>query len=531
MRTMNKIRVSLFTQIALLISAVLIASLVLFWTVFSLTVDQIITKYMGQQVLTVAKMTAHDPRIIAAFAAPDPSDAIQPIAESIRKETGASYVVIGNKEEIRYSHLDPDRIGEMMKGEDNASVLSGQSIVSEAVGSLGASLRGKAPIRSAEGEIIGIASVGFMTDKINDVGETYRRGLYGFASLLLVFGCAGAYLIARRVKRLFLGLEPEQISFLYRQREATFESIRDAIVAVDKQQNIIHMNKRARELPEWQLFAVGSKLSNPKLQTVMQEVIESKRGVQHGRVFFDGRLYALTAMPIIQGGKVIGVVFTFYAVSEIEQLTNEFSKIKAFSDNMRAQNHEYLNKLNTIYGLLALKHYDKALELITDEVKERQDIIAFLVSSVKDPLIAACLLGKINRAKEMKINLIIDPESRLIDLPVSVDAKSLVTIIGNIIDNGLEAALELRGHEAEVSVSFTDFGNDIVFDIEDNGPGISQDKTGVIFSDGYSSKPGRNRGLGLALVNHELEALHGAIYIDKSGAGGARFTVVIPKLS
>ncbi|MFD1954531.1 ATP-binding protein [Paenibacillus thailandensis] len=529
MRQTRKLRISLFTQIALLISVAVFASLCLFWSVFSLTVDQLLARYIGQQALTVAKMTAQDPRIAAAFEAPDPSAVIQPIAEAIRKETGASYVVVGNKEGIRYSHPDPARIGKKMEGGDNAPVLKGESIISEAVGSLGPSLRGKTPVRNGEGEIVGIVSVGFLVQTVHDLGRSYQSSLYGVAILLVVLGCAGAYLIARRVKTLILGLEPEQISFLYRQREAAFESIRDAIVAVDMQQQVINMNKRARELLGPQRVTVGSKLSNPNLQTVTREALESRQGVQQGRVFLGGRLYALTAMPIIQGGEAIGVVFTIYTVSEIERLTDEFSKIKAFSDNMRAQNHEYLNKLNTIYGLLALRHYDKAMELITDEVKERQDVIAFLVASVKDPLIAACLLGKINRAKELKAGLVIDPDSRLLELPEHVEAKSLVTIIGNIIDNGLEAALELRSHEAEVRVSFTDFGNDIIFDIEDNGPGIPQDKTGAIFADGYSSKKGGSRGLGLALVKHELEALRGAIYIDKSHTGGARFTVVIPK--
>ena len=132
------------------------------------------------------------------------------------------------------------------------------------------------------------------------------------------------------------------------------------------------------------------------------------------KLLLDQQLYVLDASPILKKDEVGGIVLTMRTVSEIEQLTEEFSKIKNFSDNMRAQNHEFLNKLNTIYGLLVLKQYDRAISIVSSEVSERQDVISFLIASVKDPLIAACLLGKVNRSKELQVQLIIDPESDLI---------------------------------------------------------------------------------------------------------------------
>jgi two-component system CitB family sensor kinase len=214
---------------------------------------------------------------------------------------------------------------------------------------------------------------------------------------------------------------------------------------------------------------------------------------------------------------------------EIEQLFNEVSKIKSYSENIRALNHEFLNKLNTIYGLLSIEEYDKARELISSEVTERQSTIVFLMTAVKEPLLVACLLGKINRSKELKVDLKIDQESSLDEIPDSIDTHLLVTILGNIIDNAMEAAKEKNNADAAVTVSFTDIGRDIVFDIQDNGTGILAKEQDDIFTEGYTTKPGNNRGIGLSIVKNSLQKLNGQVYITNSLLGGAKFTLVIPK--
>jgi two-component system CitB family sensor kinase len=151
------------------------------------------------------------------------------------------------------------------------------------------------------------------------------------------------------------------------------------------------------------------------------------------------------------------------------------------------------------------------------------------MSSVQEPFIAACLLGKINRSKELKVSLEIDQESHLGNVPAPIDPKILVTILGNVIDNAMEAALAKNCSDAMVHVSFTDLGQDIIFDIEDNGPGVPADMESRIFESGVTTKPGENRGLGLALVKNSLVHLGGHIVIEESDLGGARFSIVVPK--
>ncbi|KQL44683.1 histidine kinase [Brevibacillus choshinensis] len=525
--TRKKARVSLLTQMVLLISIVVLISMGIGTALFSFILDDILDRYIGQQAMTVAKMAAMDDDIIAAFETDDPSELIQPIAETIRITTGASYVVIGNKDGIRYSHYDPDQIGLHMGTSNDPVFLENRSVIYRGSGISGPAIKAKTPILNKQGETIGVSSVGYVMSDVEKKVSEYKERVVALSMMLLVIGIIGAFIIARRVKRLIFGLEPEEISFLFTEKAAILESIRDATVAVDMQGRVVSMNKRARALLQEDL-TVGKPISSSQIRDIILSVNRNTQEMNH-KILLGHEIFITDYSPILNNNEVRGVVFTFRPESEIEQLTEEITKISSFSDNMRAQNHEYLNRLNTIYGLLKLKEYDKALEMITDEVKERQDILAFIMSSVKEPFIAACLLGKINRSKELKVAMEIDHDSHLGSVPEDMNTKVLVTILGNLIDNSMEAALEHKSSEAMVHISFTDLGGDIIFDIEDNGRGVPQEMQTRIFESGVTTKPGENRGLGLAIVKNSMELLDGHITIGTSNLGGARFTVVVPK--
>jgi two-component system, CitB family, sensor kinase len=518
----------------LLIQLIVFISIIVFITVFSVSVifssmiDTITKKSLGNQAMTVAKMTAQKEEIIESFDNPHPSLTIQSIAEEIRQSTGAGYVVIGNTENIRYSHHETEHIGKPMGTSNDKVFEEGASIIYEDTGISGEAIKAKTPIYK-NGVIIGVSSVGFLTDEADARVAEYRSKLFKFSKIIIIIGIIGSIILAKRVKKLIFNLEPEEISFLFKEKEATIESIRDATVAVNKHYVITSINKRARELLKDNQMDMGRTVTNDRMIKLIEEVMKSKESMINQQFLFGHQLYTVDAAPIIQKQQPSGAVLTIRPISEIEQLTNEVSQIKSISDTIRAQNHEYLNKLNTLYGLLALEQFDEAKELISDEVKERQEIVVFLTSSVKDPFIAACLLGKINRSKELKVQLEIDEDSNIVQVPTSFNTKLFVTVLGNIIDNAMEAASKKKGEQAHVKVSFTDIGSDVIFDIEDNGNGVPEECYEKIFTEGFTTKTGENHGLGLAIVKNTIELMNGNIYLSTSDFGGARFTIVITK--
>ncbi|MEK5234010.1 sensor histidine kinase [Lysinibacillus sp. FSL K6-0232] len=522
-------KLNLLTQMTLLIIVVILISTILVSVLFSFMVDNVVKQYVGEKALTVAELAAQNEEIIEAFDDDNPSIVIQQISEQIQRTTDADYVTIANRQNIRYSHYNKDNIGKPTATSNAPVFEQGKPIIYSGEGISGPAIKAKAPIFNKQGDVIGVSSVGFLINNVEKDIDNYQHKLIQLASIPLMVGCSGAILIARRLKKLTFGLEPEEIAFMFKEKEATLESIADATITVNIAKKITSMNKRARELFADESLMMNSIITDERLNYYIDQVIASNHPHTNQKLLIDRNLYVLDAAPISSKKRVKGIVLTVRPLSEIKQLTNEFSKINDFTENMRAQNHEFLNKMNTIYGLLMLKEYDRALKIVSNEVSERQDIISFLITSVKDPLIAACLLGKVNRAKELYVQLVIDEDSRLDAVFDEEKSNHFVPLIGNVIENAVEAARAYSGQHAQVKVAFTDLGKDIIFDIEDNGPGVPTELEEHIFQTGFTSKQGENHGLGLAIVKNALEVLNGQIYIDKSELGGARFTIVIPQ--
>ncbi|WP_010495383.1 ATP-binding protein [Paenibacillus elgii] len=512
----------------LLFSVLTVAAGVVEYMVTSMMEDQI-----GTRALKVAETVAEIPEIRQAFKLAEPSSVIQPLVEQIREKTGALYLVIGNREGIRYSHPVPERIGKEMVGGDNGPVLEGKSIISKAEGSMGPSLRGKVPIRAENGDVIGIVSVGFLLDDINRWDDVYQQRILLISLAALAVAMAGAVVIARGVRRSIHGLEPEEIGTLYMEKKAILESIREAILAVDRNGLITLANQqtlRILGLPD-DTRLIGKPIREIVPKSRLLTVIRTGQSEFDVEMIMHGQEVVANRVPVFnRQNEVIGAVVSFRSKSEVYRLAEELSQVKRFAEGLRAQTHEYSNKLYVISGLIQLESYQEAVEMISKETDVHQNFIQFIMREIPDPVIGGLLIGKYNRAHELKIKFEIDPETSFKDVPVRVDRDLLVTIIGNLADNAMEALLEYSAdEEKKVTLFLSDYGEDLMIECEDNGPGIPDDWAGDIFQKGVSSKEGEHRGIGLALVKHAVDKLGGRILHEPSGEGGTVFSVVIPK--
>lgn len=223
------------------------------------------------------------------------------------------------------------------------------------------------------------------------------------------------------------------------------------------------------------------------------------------------------------------MVASFRRKDELDRLAAELSRVQEYSELLRVQAHEYSNKLHTIAGLIQIEAYREALELVATESSGYEDFIRFLGEAVPHPVIAAIILGKYNRAKELRLDFHIDRDSTMADVPAWISQEKLVTIVGNLLDNAFEAVVKQPDGPRRVEMSFTDLGTDIVFEIEDSGPGVAVDQQERIFEKGVSSKGRGRRGVGLYLVRQRLDELGGQIMVSRGALSGALFTVIIPK--
>ena len=496
------------------------------------TLNQSLQDQIAQRALHVAKTIAAMPQVIEAITQQD-SSSLPALAAKMAAKNEALFVVIGDHKGIRLAHPTQAKIGQPMyddEGDYNEpALISGKPYTQIAVGSLGPSMRGKAPVfNHSDEQVIGIVSVGFTMDRVQYISSRYRNALIAVIGLALVLSVMIALWFTQHFKKAIFGLEPEQIGRLYQERNATLGSIREGIIAINREGYITTFNRAAVRTLGLQ---DGTQLDGQHIQMVlpnsrMMEIITTGVAEFDREIWMRDRSLIVNRIPLIQDDIITGVVSSFRLKDELHLVSQKLTDIQTYADSLRSQSHEYANKLQTIAGLIQIGSHDAALALIGQESASHQELIQLLSEAVADPILSGCLLGKFNRARELGLTLIIDPESSMNDIPENLAREQLVSVLGNLIDNALEASKANKGQQ--VSIHMMDLGQELIFEINDQGPGLTKHQQEQIFTLGYSSKPDPGHGIGLHLVQQMLPLLHARLTVENTNPG-CRFTLYIDK--
>lgn len=501
---------------------------------FYLTLSNAIKDEIGAKALQIAKTTAIRDDVKAGFYSNNPSDILQPIAEEIRMETGAEYVVIGDTNGIRYAHPVESRIGQKMVGNDNNGALEkGLSYISEATGTLGPAIRGKTPVFGDDRQIIGVVSVGYLKKDISDIFSKYIDNIVWIIAFFIFVGLIFASLLSTRIKKDLLNYEPIEIAELLKQQNALIESVREGIIMVNENGLITVLNSAAYKMlsngEEIQL--VGKHIRNVLPNTQMDQILSTGERHLDRNMEINGNKVLVNRIPILNGERVVGVVSSFRLQSEIDRLSMELSQVKKYTEALRAQTHEYNNFLYTISGLIHLQNYEEALELIYSEREAQGNLIHFISDRLQDPFISGILIGFFNRAKELKVRLIFDEDSKLKSLPKHIQKHLFVSVVGNLVTNAFEAVEHLPEEQRLVRILILDNGKELLIEVEDSGKGIDNKIKDILFEKRVSTKGVNNdqHGFGLMKVKENLLELGGEIYTENGDLGGALFIVVVHK--
>ncbi|MED4781445.1 sensor histidine kinase [Brevibacillus choshinensis] len=520
------------TKLLIMMGSLLLGVIVLLGISFEQMLDGALGKEIGTRALHTAKAIARMPEIKEAFSEPDPAHTINPLVEAIRHDTRAAFITVGNRQGIRYSHPDPEQIGKPMVGGDNEAVFAGQSIISETVGSLGPGLRGKTPIWDDAGNVIGVVSVGFLLEDIQETIEMYRDRIVLIGAVILLLGIIGTLLIARNVKESIFGLEPVQIGRMYQENQAVLESIREGIVAVNTDGAITMANQTAMSLlgPSEKQGLMDGENREWLRSLRLLDVMETGIAEFDQETFVGNMALIVNRVPILdKEGQVMGAVASFRDRSELFRVTQELSRVKEYAEALRSQTHEYSNKLHLISALIQLESYQEAVDFISTEVNVHVSSTQMIMRIVPDPLIGGLLLGKVNLASERKIVLTIDPESHFRDITTAIDRSLLIVILGNLIDNAMDAVCAPDAFAKEITIHLGQMDELLLVEVEDRGPGIPEENADKVYERGFSTKPLQNHGYGLYLVKEAVEQLHGTITHAGNPQGGTIFTVMLPQ--
>jgi two-component system CitB family sensor kinase len=514
-----------FSQVLLMQLAIAAGVAVLATGLFLAPLGDQLDDQAMRRALAIAQTTAQQRQIVRDLrdTPPTASGPVQRESERIRAATGAEYVVVMDRRGVRWSHTDPQRVGETVST-DPGQALAGREVMEIDDGTLGRSARGKVPLRDGEGAIVGAVSVGIAYDSVRARLIHAIPGLFAYAGGALAVGALAAWLISRRVQRQTRDLAFSDIAGLLAEREAMLHGIREGVVALDRGGRVRLLNDEAQRL-----LGVGGET----VGLSPDEALGAGRtaDVLAGRVTGTDlltvrgqRVLVANRMPTDDGGAVA----TLRDRTELEQLGRELDSTRGLIDALRAQDHEHANRMHTLLGLLELEMYDDAVEFVGEVVGDHRVTAEQITERIQDPLLAALLVGKATVATERGVALWVSERTRLPDR--LVDSRGLVTIVGNLVDNALDAVAGTP--HARVEVELRVRGRTATLRVRDTGPGIPAEHRELAFTAGWSTKEPpahRQRGIGLSLVRRLAERQGGSATVGEAPGGGAEFVVVLPE--
>ena len=456
------------------------------------------------------------------------------IADKLNQDSDYDYVVIGDENSLRLYHPNSQKVGYKMQWNKPGALAKGESYFIGGEGSIGNAMRAKTPIYDEHNKIIGVVSIGYLTNKINtSLSELFVQTGATFLGVLVILLFL-SWAFTRLIQRQMLGMEPEEITQLVLVQKGIFETVFEGVIAVNHQGKIININHNARKLLSLSDSAsqlVGKPVSEyiSPSEFFIKDILTTEHDIL---CEFNGLNVIANRIAIRNGDQLIGAVVSFRSQNDIESLNSQLTQIKQYVENLRTLRHEHLNWMSTLSGLLQMKEYDQALALIKGESESQQQLIDTLREQFSDKQVAGLLFGKFHRAKELGLQLLFTQGSQLKELPNSLNSIEFCAILGNLLDNAFEASLKTNSGNKQIELYLSDEGKEIVIEVADQGCGFPLEIRDTMFERGITTKTESvdGHGIGLYLVSSYVNRCNGTMIIEENQPHGTVFSIFIPKV-
>ncbi|WP_306860624.1 ATP-binding protein [Arthrobacter bambusae] len=514
----------LASQILVWLLCILFVTVTLGALLYTQISNQTLEDQYRLRALGIATTVAQMPEIVTSLGNGDPTHSIQAIASKVQSQAQPDYVVVTDRKGVRFSHPNPSLIGQTL--EEPVAVLDGQTHVGIDKGSLGDSVNAKAPVRAADGTVVGQVSVGIL--ETTESSELTKQVLLiaGYSAVVLVISAMGSALLARRIKRVTFDLEPVEIASLLQEREALLHGIREAMIGFDDDGRVTVINSEARSLLHLEENVLGEKIEDLLPPGRLRSLLTGQISGTDQIVITEDALLVVNRMSVALAGRSIGSVVTLRDRTEVEELVRDLRSVEGLMEALRAQEHEYANRLHVVDGLLELGDVDQARNFVSRISDTSRSLGEGLRSRIEPPELAALLLAKITVAAEQDVQISVTDDSQL--RQPFLETQALLTIVGNLLDNAVEILAE-QPAPREVTIQLDD-SSGIFICVTDNGPGVPAELVGTITADGFTTKearPGMRRGIGLALVSRIVHRAGGTM--DVFPGPGGRFEIWLPE--
>jgi PAS domain S-box-containing protein len=528
---MQKIHVKLQTKITILVIIIVFLSIATATLYTSRWYLNNIKLEVEKNVLNTAQLLARTPIVIEQLKNPTGDNELQPfVMDVLRSTKEIDIIVVADMNGIRHAHPVEERLGFRVVGGDDNDVLEfGKSYTSYATGTLGSQVRAFTPVYDKNGEQLGYALVGVLTTTMDLARRQIMRTVLLAALLALVLGSTGAFFLARSIKKVLFGQEPEEIAKMYLEKEGILETIHEGIIAIDENKKITLINNSAIEiLGIKSVENIGRQIDDVVPNSRLRHVLETGIPEYDKEQIVNGAVIITNRVPIYDGEKLVGALATFKDKTDVISLAEELTGVRQLVDGLRANTHEFMNKLHIILGLIELNELQEAKKYIVNVDSIQNQIITMIIGKIKEPKIAGLLIGKLSRAKELGIDMVVEDDTYLSKMKDEIMSNRMLTIIGNLIENAMDALNSKSSDSKSIHIRIKEEENEIKIRVRDNGVGINDSDLDNIFNRGYSTKEG-NRGLGLTLIKENLDTIGGMIKVQSVKDIFTEFNATIPK--
>nr|WP_206323535.1 ATP-binding protein [Streptomyces sp. HNM0574] len=496
-----------------------------------------------------AAAVAHSPSVREAVRTAEPAGRLQEYAREVRRDTGVTFITIMSVEGTRWTHPDPRQLGKRFVGHIGPAT-RGETFDETYTGTLGPSVRVVTPVTDDEGRVVALVAAGITVETISAQLRHQVTLLLGVAAGALLLGGLGAWWTHVRLRRHTHRMNAVELRRMREYHQAALHAVREGLLLLDGAHRVALINDGARDLLGLTAPGPGPvgrpvpELGLPPSLTAA--LLDGEPRVDEVHLTAD-RVVLLSTSPV-SGGHRSGTVVTLRDHTALQSLAGELDSVRGVTEALRSQAHEAANRLHTVVSLIELGRTDDAVDFATEELELAQALTDQVVSAVGEPVLAALLLGKAAQANERGIELRLSPDSHIEDAWTAPEAggaggagrtilpaRDLVTVVGNLIDNALDAVGDGPGRDVpRVTVTVrTEDGVDgavLLVRVADSGPGVGPGEAEAVFERGWSTKPhaAGGRGLGLALVRQTAHRYGGSARVGQAAEGGAEFTVRLP---
>lgn len=525
---MKHMRINLQNNFVLLTFIVVSVSIFITDYLIERTLADLNYQTMYEEAMEIADISASNPIVIDALMGKEDRQKLQDLTVRVSDISAVRYITVMDMNRQRFTHPNTEMIGTYYEGSDADPAFRGERRTAYGAGSLGKSLRAFSPVFNDDGVQVGVVLAGVMEDEVELAMSRSRSmvALGGGSGLLI--GIIGAIFLAKKIKEVTFGLEPFAVAKILEERNAILAALHEGTIAIDRQAHITMLNRAARKILQEAGIdgeVVGRKVDEVIPNSHMGDVlITGKAALNREQMVHDVTILT-NRIPIYVDGSLVGVVATFRDKNELQRLAEKLVDVRNYADALRAQTHEFMNKLQVVAGMIQLKAFDQVRDYIREIAQTYHLEIGSTVSAIRDPVLAGFLLGKMSWAREHRVELKLSPDSYVANFRDSDVVHDIITILGTLLNNAIEAVE--KSDTKVVTVLLQQDAGRMHIEVTDTGPGIPPELCAKIFADGYSTK-GENRGIGLYMVQRLLLRLEGRIDVSSEIGQGSRFFVDIP---